>query len=296
MFKLIKTPILSLEGREEIGINNNYRTTMGYNTATKQIKVSVDKVVRPDLTRDEDVELSYDNVDERFFSVSDFPKNYDSSFWFVDFDVTTEKIIGPIEMTDFITSLNLPAKGAPHWNRTVATRYNSNLLPCFSLGIFDKDSVDFNQAMLIFHIVNAPGAYGDTVLENEAELMTNQERIDWYTTVKPDITFDLLDSEGNVDSSAVFTKEYPCHYKVQLAHSDVYNFKFNFNKENFPTVVNTYEVVTVNCTTNKNRISSANGSSNLTITSSGLTAGDYIKVKLTAGRYLSYAELWIEIV
>jgi len=116
-------------------------------------------------------------------------------------------------------------------------------------------------------------------------------------------------------------------FKVTLPASDTYNVKVIFGSR-LHTILGsraaaTFDVECINCISNKTRVSNIydpeapnaatqefldthnyptdrlttlhSGCENLLISTVGLTTGDYFKVKLNIGKFVSWAELWVEI-
>jgi len=116
-------------------------------------------------------------------------------------------------------------------------------------------------------------------------------------------------------------------FKVTLPASDVYNVKVIFGSR-LHTILGsraaaTFDVECINCISNKTRVSNVydpeapnaatqefldthnyptdrlttlhSGCENLLISTVGLTSGDYFKIKLNVGEFVSWAELWVVI-
>jgi hypothetical protein len=308
MFKIIKTQITgSLKEGSEIGINANYRTTMGYDSEDKTISVKVEKVNRPDLTREEDVEVTYTEVASRIFGVQDFPRNTDNITWFTEYDVEANKITDPVEIWDWVATLHQKSPPAANVTYTLgslqtdfAAHFNSKLLPLFHLASFNKSAEDFDDSMLQFYTTNTDETSlspSDTVLSNtNLDIKNSLEKMIWYSSnVLPQITYDVLDADGNVVNVQQTKTVTPRHQKVSLAKADEYSVRINFAKPAFENVSNTYNVTVVNGGINKNRIVISEGSSTVLINARGLNSGDFVKLKLNIGKYVSFAEFWIEI-
>lgn len=296
MFKIIKTKISGLEGSDKLGINNNYRTTVGYNAANKSITVSVDKVVRPDLTREETVECSFTNVDERTFTVADFPLLTDNCAWMVDFDVSTEKITNPLEVLEFTKTVYTGNNNFHQsMNNSIVSRYSENYLPIFIHKCFDKQSTDFEHSVLVIYYADTSLDATDTVItNNDAEDMQQDVYRSWIIdNIMPEFTFTIKDDSGNLVDSAV-NKLNRNQYKVQLP-SGIYNIDVTCNKATFSETSNSYDVNVVNGISNKNRLVVGDGTVSVNLNASGLSSGEYCKLKLNAGKFVSYAELWIDI-
>lgn len=308
MFKILKTQIVAaLKEGAEIGINANYRTTMGYNSVEKTISVKVEKVKKPDLTREEDVEITYEEVASRVFGVQDFPQNTDNITWFTEFDVETNKISDPMEIWDWVATLNQktpPAANVPYTIGSLQTdfaaHFNPKLLPLFHLGSFNKSVENFEGSILQFYVTNADETTlspSDTILTNQNLVIeTSLEKAQWVSVnVLPQISYDVLDADGNVVDVEQTKTVTPRHQKVSLPKADEYFVRINFTKPEFKNVSNTYNVSVVNGGINKNRIVISEGSSVVLVNARGLNSGDFVKVKLNVGKYNSFAEFWIVI-
>lgn len=308
MFKIIKTKIeASLKPNSEIGLNENFRTTMGYNSADKTISVLVESVNRPDLTRDEEAPLTYTEVASRIFGIQDFPQTTDCVAWFTVYDVEANKISDPIVVWDWVATLKnptIPEAGKPYTVGSLQTDllsyFSPKVLPLFHLGNFHRLVPNFDGALLQFFVTNTDETTlrgSDTVLLNpNLEVMTTLEKNLWNSyNALPQITFDVLDIDGNVVNVQQTQEMSTRHKKVTLPKADDYFVKINFAKPEFETVSNTYDVTIVNGGINKNRIVISEGSSIVTINARGLNSGDFVKLKLNVGKFVSFAEFWITI-
>lgn len=292
MFKIIKTPVLAAEGTEKIGINSNYRNTIGYNATTKTISVVVEKIVREDLTREEEAPVVYEEVASKNFTPNDFPQTTDHMSWFVEFDVETGKISDPIESLEW--SKNLPNRNAFFHHgglqTAYAARYSDVLLPLFYINSFNKELTDFSGSLL--QIWQAP----NTVINATADEMTNMEKHAWLRdNVISEVSFEILDSAGVpvTATQSLQGNTLKNQYSVTLPVADEYTIRHIFTKPNFTDVQNTYEVVVVNGSSTKNRIVVSEGQSDVIINTRGLAAGDFTKVKTNSGKFFGFSELWI---
>jgi len=308
MFKIIKTKIEgSLKPNSELGFNANFRTTMGYDSVDKTISVLVESVNRPDLTREENAEVTYTEVASRIFGVEDFPQTTDCVTWFTVYDVEANKISDPIVVWDWVETLKnrtIPPAGKPYTVGSLQTDllayFSPKILPLFHLGNFHRLVPNFEGALLQFFVTNTDDtelSVFDTVLTNSnLEIMTTLEKNQWNSyNALPQITYDVLDADGNVVNVQQTQEMSTRHQKVTLPKADDYFVRINFTKPVFKTVSNTYDVTVVNGGINKNRIVISEGSSVVTINARGLESGDFVKLKLNVGKFLSFAEFWITI-
>ena len=299
MFKIIKTPIISgSETSQTIGVNSNYKITMGYNPTTKVISVDVQVAKKQDLNRDETLlPTTFEDVASREFTAADFPKSSDHTGWFVDYDVTTNTITDPVETLKW--SSQQPRRNSTYhmgqMQSDFLNRYSDKLIPLFMIKCFDKQSVDFEACVLSFWFHETEGGHpADTVITNsDAEVMTVQEKHAYLgSNIVPEVTFKVFDSNG-VEVTAPLTKVARSQYKVTLPVSNSYTVKHIFSKPNFGDVLNVYNIEVVNGTANKTRIVVGDGESNVLLNTSGLSAGDFTKVKTHIGDFFGFSELWI---
>jgi len=308
MFKIIKTQITaSLKEGSEIGINANYRTTMGYNSEDKTISVKVEKLNRPDLTREENLEVTYTEVASRIFGLEDFPQNTDNITWFTEYDVEANKISDPIEIWDWVATLQQKTPPAPNVPYTIgslqtdfAAHFTPKILPLFHLGSFNKSVENFEGSLLQFYVTNADQttlAPHDTILTDpNLEVKTSLEKSQWSSiNILPMLSYNLLDANGDVVEVEQTKMVTPRHQKVTLPKADEYSVRINFTKPAFKNISNTYNVSVVNGGINKNRIVISEGSSVVLVNARGLNSGDFVKVKLNIGKYNSFGEFWINI-
>lgn len=292
MFKIIKTPVIAAEGTDKIGINSNYRSTIGYNATTKTVSVLVEKLVKEDLTREEDAPVVYEEVASRNFTSSDFLQTTDHMSWFVEFDVETGVISDPIETLEW--SKTLPTRNSFFHHgglqTAYAARYSDALLPLFYINSFNKQLTDFSGSLLqIWHAPN-------TVINATADEMTNMEKHAWLRdNVISEVSFEILDSAGApvTATPALQGNTLKNQYSVTLPVADEYTIRHIFTKPNFGGVQNTYDVVVVNGSSTKNRIVVGEGQSDVIINTRGLSAGEFTKVKTNCGKFFGFSELWI---
>lgn len=345
MYKLIKTKITGFDDREDspIGVNSNYRTTMGYNSSTETISVKVEKITRPDLTRNDDVELSYTTVDEKVFTKADFVQPKDLMAWVVDFDVITEKILPPFDVYAYTSTIATGSLFHRVMWRKIKERYSSEkLLPLFALDSFYKEATDFDLCTLQFHIADVEGSVSDTILTNaDVEEMTQAEKIFFQNSiVDTHVSYVIHDSNDELLSSPAptITSQYQQvplakrvdaeegamggdQFRVSLPNNSSYKIKVIFSRGiSNKQVSNTFDVSCINGTVNKTRLSSGIkdggptafpgfirpgvdgttprfcGVENITLSTTDLSAGDFVKLKLSVGDFYSYSELWIDII
>lgn len=196
----------------QVGVNDNYRTTMGYDEATKAINVRIEKIVRPELSREEGVELSYTVIAERSFTEKDFPKPTDNMSWVVDFDVATETIKDPISILDYTKQFASYDDNA-HLNiyTYVDQRFNFNLLPLFVLEDFYKETTGFDTTIITYYVDGnttisptnwtQQGSIAKTVVK-EVEY---REKNSWNATMRTNVFFEILNEDGTIDGEANVT-------------------------------------------------------------------------------------------
>lgn len=288
MYKLIKTKITGFEDRpdSDIGVNANYRTTMGWDAVSQSINVKVEKIIRPDLTRDDTVELSYNLVDERSFTIEDFPMNKENKAWIVDFDVKTEKIQNPFDVYAYTSTIATGSTFHKVMWRNILQRYNPEYLPCFAIDRFYKADPTFNTAVLQFYVADTPDDASDTVItnpESEVELKTQSLKIAFVNrALAAGVLYEILDEQDNIVSSNMVpsSKQQEALYgvnevsgdpfqrnpsnlrgnrfKVSLPNSDSYKIRvvfintFGIDK----TLPVSFEVNCVNAISNKTRVTS----------------------------------------
>jgi hypothetical protein len=337
MYKLIKTKITGFDDREDspIGLNSNYRATMGYDSVAKTVNVKVEKIIRPDLTRDEEVQVTYETVDERAFSKSDFNQTKENMAWQVDFDVASEKILNPLDVYAYTSTI---ANGSLFhrvmW-RKIKERYSDNLLPLFTVDSFYKEDPGFDLSVLQFHIADNPGELSDTIITNsDVQEMTQAEKISYvFDNINTAVFYEVYDAEGNLLSSIINSSEYTQtplaaregdtlrakggnQYRTTLPKADSYKVRVVFVRNNVNTTIsNQFDVSCVNGTPSKSRVYGGikdggatsyvgvNPRDELTRFSGSedikvsvdLDSGEHFKLKLSSGDFYSYSELWVDI-
>lgn len=335
MYKLIKTKITGFDNLEDspIGINANYRATMGYQSG--QITVKVEKIVKPDLTRDEDVEVSYETVDEKTFAKVDFPQAKENMAWQVDFDVVTEKILAPLDVYAYTSTIATGSLFHRVMWRKIKERYSDKLLPLFTVDSFYKQDSGFDLSVLQFHVADNPGSNSDTVITNtDVEEMTQAEKISYvFDNINTAVFFEVFDDAGNLLSSIINPSDYPQvplaaregdtlrakggnQYRATLPKSTSYKVKAIFVRNNDNTTIqNQFDVSCVNGVTSKSRVYGGlkdggptsyvgvnprgdftrfSGTEDVKVTVD-LDSGEHFKLKLSSGDFYSYAELWIDV-
>ncbi len=277
MYKLIKTKITGFDDREDspIGVNANYRTTMGYDSTAETINVKVEKVIRPELTREEQVDVTYEVVDERTFGVSDFPKTKDNMAWQVDFDVATQKILEPLDVYSYTSTIATGSVFHRVMWRKIKERYNDQLLPLFTLDTFYKQSNNFDLSTLQFHIADIEGTVSDTVLTSDAELMSQAEKIAYLNyNLYTHVFYEIFDEQDNLLSSIINTSPHPQQalanrpndtlrqrggnqYRVSLPNLNSYKVKVLFYGDHQDKTASArFDVSCINATASKSRVES----------------------------------------
>lgn len=340
MYKIYKTQItgFDLEGYEEtiIGVNSNYRVTMGYNDTEKKISVKVDKLVKPDLTRDEDAEISYVTVDSKNFVPADFIQYSDNMAWVVEFDADQEKILAPFNVLAYTKTLIDSSSTHQDIWKMIKERHSGRQFPCFHLESFYKKVTDFSASVLTFHTTGADGSPDTTIIEagtTPAPVeMATQDRIkDIQSNYVTNIIFQILDSDGNVvtnkqptsifgnafDADAKYAKTRGNQFHIDLAAASEYKIRVNYiTGYTDKTISAQFDVNCINGVPSKTRLISGKrtgqttdlsylGATNATAKFAGyedviidnkLSAGDFIKFKLDCGDQITYAELMINLV
>jgi hypothetical protein len=301
--KLFKEQLLG-NTDASISINQNYRISFGY--ADNSITVKVEKIIKPDLTRIEELDaevipqITFETVDEKTFTASDFPKQSDHIVWYVDFDVTTQSITKPKQLLDLFNGSGPSTPIYQIWS-TYMSIHNSDLLQLFTLQNFDRLSEGFEKSVLrvFVDVDNTPDLLDTVITAGDFETVTATEYNDWAgANLVPKITFDIK-NEQNEDVDATLTarteQQRFGHYRVSLPAA-IYNIQVNVNKPAYSTLNNRYDLTAVNGIINKNRIDINTGSVSIQLNLTGLQAGENAKLKLNLGKHNSFGELWVDIV
>jgi hypothetical protein len=290
MYKIFKTKILASTITGNIGVNSNFRVTMGYDETTKVISVKIDKVIRPELTREEEVDFTYELIAERDFTEVDFPRVGDHNNWFVDYDVVNNIITTPVQTSTWVESERVKDKNFTWKNvrETLTARYSNDLIPLFALKSFDNGGVvGFDHSILTFFVSE------ETVVTTAGEELTPVERDAWFDqNIIPRITFEVRNTAGDLVSASI-VEAARNQYTLQLPPADSYAVTIVVAKPTFPETTNLYNVDVINGNANKSRIAIGDGTAEIIVNTSNLAVGDYTKVKLNLGLFISFAELWI---
>lgn len=333
MLKLLRLEITGIESETEsasFGHNANYRATMGYDQQTETINVTVDKIVKPDLTREDDVEVNYVTVDERNFKSTDFVKLTDNMAWVVDFDVTTEKITSPLDIWKYTSEFKSSDYTHTKALRTIKQRYSENFTPLFLLYDFYKNSEGFSTATLVFQTMEN-GERSATVITNDnVEAVNSKAALTSIISNQTHVFYEILDESGNVVNANItpvleglnpgFEKVRGDYFTTELPNQTNYKIRVNYTRGlSDKDLPNRFDVRCINAVSSKDRlITGLNGKStpdyshlgngyqdhldtkfagydiiNLTCS---LEAGDYIKFKLDCGSQETYSELQINLV
>lgn len=369
MYKLFKIPVTGIDGSEDIGINTSVRTTMGYNAANKEITVLVEKIVLPEVPTTESVDLriqhteaTFETLLEKTFNTADFPKTKDAVRWVVDYDVTKNEFVGPFNALEYTKNNVTGSYTHREIPKIIKRRYNSNLIPLFTIDNFYKSAVDFDASVMTVYTDEQGLEINDTILTGDlqsAELTDQAGATSWtYYNLHPAVHYEILnDDEKIISTNLPYTKQeakavttYPMtvspgaydaanplqpnnggnRFKVSLPVADYYTVRAAFGTfYTDKTLPISFDVVCVNGSANKSRLVSGGfdkdrfaagqetnqniisyrqqhdsagsnktlcGVDSLRIATNGLVAGDYIKLKLNAGEFYSYSELWIELI
>lgn len=315
MYKLLKTQIEASTVTEKIGINYNIRPTMGYDATTNQISVKIEKIAKPDLTREEDVEVTYELLKERTFTVADFPAIKDHNNWIVEYDTVNNVINDPISSWKLIADKRLTDSSFTfgHFREYLNSRWSEDLIPLFSVKSVDAIA-DFSHSVLAFWVNqddDTTTKYDTVLTNNSVELMTLEQRDVYIDSFIPKVSFivkttddvvvgTITSDDPTLPDSATIERNNSSrngiifnNYKVTLPAADAYKIIGTIAKSKFGTTPNTYNLTTVNGTINKNRIVVGAGTFEFLLNCSGLPAGDFSKIKMNLGEFASFAELWI---
>lgn len=306
--KLTKTIVTGFDDIENtpIGVNPNIRITQQYSSDT--VIVKIEKVIRPDLTREDDVEISYETLLERTFTAADFPMVTDHNSFYVEYNVLTNSL----DVLDVLRfgNANRGSKANYHadgLHRDIKKRYSENLLPIFYVKTFDAVATGFNCSLINFYVNNHEGDAADTIILNsDVEEITTHERAIWISeNLISYLTFVIKNEDGSQVINAPQTRLFTINnlgepaksnkYKVSLPAAK-YNIEVNVEKGLYPENANTYNIRVVNGFINKTRVSSGAGTFGVKLDISELDAGDFSKLKFDLGQFESYAELWVEVI
>jgi hypothetical protein len=306
--KLTKTIITGFDDLETtpIGVNPNIRITQQYSSDT--VIVKIEKVIRPDLTREDDIELSYETLLEQTFTAADFPMVTDHNSFYVEYNVLTNSF----EILDVLAFGKSNKSTVTNYHgtelhRDIKKRYTENLLPIFYVKTFDAAATGFNCSLINFYVNNHEGDAADTIILNsDVEEMTTQERHLWINeNLVSYLTFVIKNEDGSQIIDAEQTRLFAVNalgqptrsnkYKVSLPAAK-YNIEVNVEKGLYPENANTYNIRVVNGFINKTRVSSGAGTFGVKLDISELDAGDFSKLKFDLGQFESYAELWVEVI
>lgn len=299
MYKIIKTKIIASSVTGTIGVNPNIRVTMNYDDDTKVVSVKIDKIIRPDLSREEETPLTYETINERNFTEADFIRAGDNNNWFVDYDVINNIIIEPKQTSDFVIEQRKIDKNFTFGNlvETLAGRYTSDLLPLFTIKSFD-DISGFDHSVLTFY-------YDDeyTVISSNADDLDTVSRREWIeSNIVSDITYEVRNANDELVSESIYRANQEgvqslsntkSAWKLNLPIAELYNVRIKVTKPQFGETQNLYDVVVINGNSNKSRVYIGDGVADIVVNTSNLAVGDYTKIKLNLGLYNSFSELYI---
>lgn len=319
MLRICKTPILGYEANEVIhyGVNYNYRTVMGYDQETKTIHARVEKVVKPDLTRDENVEVSYVTVDEREFTEKDFLKPTDNMMWVVDFDVESEKIKDPLDVLEYTKQFAAYDENA-HLNvyMYIDKRFSSNtLLPLFAIEDFYKQTTGFATAIITYYVndttIISPTTWTqqDEVPKTVVKEVSFREKNSWNATMRTNVFFEILNQDGSVNADVDVTPtldirtdyydnsvDSPAQavanilgnqFEVTLPKSDLYKVRVNyFNMVKNKDLSVRFDVRCINGISSKDRLNSG--------IKAGQTAPDYTPISAAVEQFINSIDTHLE--
>jgi hypothetical protein len=305
--KLTTTKITGIDepGYEDIGINANLRITQGY--ADDAITIKIEKIIRPENTRDEEVDITYETLIERTLTTNDFPMITDHKAWYAEYDVVKNEV-SILDVLVFGEQNRYKESNYHGGNlhRDIKKRYNSNFLPLLYVKSFDAAATGFSASLINFYRQDNPGTASDTIITNQdAEEMTTQQRQAWINAnLVSYFTFTIKNEDGsqviNAPQTRLFTVDgqnsnaRSNKYKVNLPPAK-YTIEVNVEKELYPENKNTYDIRVLNGYINKTRVIAGAGTFNVKLDLSELETSDFSKLKFDLGQFSSYAELWIDI-
>lgn len=288
-----------------VPVNQNYRTS--FNVTDDQITVKVEKIVKPDLTRFDNIDaeilpqITFETVAEKIFVPQDFPKTTDHISWFVKFDVATQTISEPQQLFDAVIRNGNTTNTL--W-RSYYSLFNFENIPLFFIQNFDRLAEGFSKSVVVLYVDagNDP-AILDTIIEEsvpgEVELIGFPEFSTWsLQNIAPKIQFSIKDEEGNPVAAQITQRtEQQLHnqFRVSLAPG-IYTIDTTFTKPEYSNLSNRYEIEAVNGVTNKTRIDIASGTVPIQYNLTGMVAGEIAKLKLNIGKFTSFGELWVDVI
>jgi hypothetical protein len=223
MLKIFKSVITANEDAGDLyERDSKHRFTMGFNEETQTINVKVEEVIAPnpdlsedkpegtdDIKRDVHTTSDYATVAERAFTSQDFPMRTDNCKWIVEYDSTTKTISDPLDVyqlaTEYINGSDSHEKIYYNLNKY---RYQSNptKTPAFMVDSFFKELPGFTGSTLMFFVEDLQVDLLDTIIEDttaDVTTVTPTEYEFWCQyNVRTAVTFEVLDSEGKILSSA----------------------------------------------------------------------------------------------
>jgi hypothetical protein len=304
--KLIQTPVSKTDSSGSLGINPNIRITQGYSSNT--ISVKVEKILRPELTRDEEVEFSYETLIERTFTPEDFPMITDHNAFYLEYNVLNNSF----EILDVLSfgEINRFNKVSYHntsLNDDIRNRYNENLLPILYVKTFDAVATGFDCSLVQFYTQNPQESAQTVILNSDVEEMSDNDRQLWVNenlvsylsfTIKNEDGSQIIDAQQTgafVLNSLGQSNDKTNKYTVNLPAAK-YTIEVNVVKTLYPENPNRYDIRIVNGYVNKTQVYTGAGSFIVKLDTSELDVGDFSKLKFDLGKFKTYAELWVTII
>lgn len=304
--KLIQTPVTKNTGADSIGVNPNIRITQGYSSNT--ISVKVEKVLRPELTRDEEVEFSYETLIERTFTPEDFPMRTDHNAFYLEYNALTNsfEILDVLSFGE-INRFNKVSYHNTNLHSDIINRYNENLLPILYVKTFDAVATGFDCSLISFYTQNPQESAKTIILNSDVEEMSDNERQLWVNAnLVSYLSFTIKNEDGSQIVDAEQTGEFGLNqlgqpntktnkYRVNLPAAK-YTIEVNVVKTLYPENPNRYDIRIVNGYVNKTQVYTGAGSFNVKLDISELDVGDFSKLKFDLGQFKTFAQLWVDII
>lgn len=304
--KLIQTPVTKNTGADSIGVNPNIRITQGYSSNT--ISVKVEKVLRPELTRDEEVEFSYETLIERTFTPEDFPMRTDHNAFYLEYNALTNSF----EILDVLSFGEINRFNKVSYHNTdlhsdIINRYNENLLPILYVKTFDAAATGFDCSLVSFYTQNPQESAKTIILNSDVEEMSDNDRQLWVNAnLVSYLSFTIKNEDGSQIIDAEQTGEFGLNqlgqpntktnkYRVNLPAAK-YTIEVNVVKVLYPENPNKYDIRIINGYVNKTQVYTGAGSFTVKLDISELDVGDFSKLKFDLGQFKTYAQLWVDII
>lgn len=304
MAKLFKKQILGLETTDSAenvfngGLNPNLRINFSY--LNNEINVKLEKIIRTELIREQTAEdITYETVAEKTFVPSDFPIPTDMCSYIIEYNVLTNEFV-TLDFFDWAKQNIITQDQSEFINESrklVLKRYNENYIRLFSIFSTDNNVQNWDSTRLTLYYFNQNDSPEiNTIITSEVsvEEANDTEIAAWSDqNQRVNISYTIFNEDGTEVQDQITTR-FENRYRVSLS-SGKYKVRINFEKPAFSPAINTYIISMVNGVCNKNRITIASGTNDVTLDLNGLSSGDYSKFKLNLGKFISYSELWVDI-